>query len=165
MAQLVLVRHAKAADGPVDRERPLTPRGERDAQAIGAILAAHDIRADRVVVSPALRARQTWARAGAETGATVADERIYDNEVDALFAVIRDTPAAVRTLVLVGHNPSFAELADALDDGDGDDAVRRELHAGFAAGGVAIFEISAAWADVGPGTATVRAYAVGRDDS
>jgi phosphohistidine phosphatase len=165
VAQLVLIRHAKAADGPVDRDRPLSPRGQRDARAIGAILAAYEIRVDRVVVSPALRARQTWAQAGAGSRENGSDERIYDNELDTLFDVIRETPAAVRTLVLVGHNPSFAELADALDDGTGDEAARRELHAGFAAGGVAVFEISGTWSDLGPGTATVQEYAVGRDDA
>ena len=34
--RLLLVRHAKAADGAVDADRPLTTRGEKRAAAIGA---------------------------------------------------------------------------------------------------------------------------------
>jgi phosphohistidine phosphatase len=169
--RLVLIRHSKAADGPYDIDRRLAPRGERDARAIGAILTDLDISPDRVVVSPAVRARQTWEGTRVEmTNAIemIVDERIYDNEVDALLAVVRDTPDAVRTLVLVGHNPSFAELATDLDDGDGDpvsSAARQELQDGFATSGVAVFEPAGEWSDLAPGTATLRAFAVGRDAS
>src|SRR5689334_8265 len=61
--RLVLIRHAKAAEGNVDRERPLAKRGMNEAPEIGRWLAERQLVPDRVVVSPALRARQTWERA------------------------------------------------------------------------------------------------------
>jgi phosphohistidine phosphatase len=88
---------------------------------------------DLVVVSPATRARQTWEGAQAVLGVSVEvliDDRIYDNDVDSLLAVIRDTPEHVRTLGLVGHNPSFELLAHELDDRVGDDALRSALMTG-----------------------------------
>jgi phosphohistidine phosphatase len=166
--RLVVIRHAKTEQGSVDIERALTDRGRRDATAIGRFLRQEEIVPDRAVVSPALRARQTWNSAQAEL-ADVAeltiDDRIYDNEVDALLDVIRDTPEEIETLVLVGHNPSFEQLAHALDDGNGDRDAADAMRAGFPTSGVAVFEISGSWADVQPHSATLRAFAVARGDT
>lgn len=108
----MLVRHAKAKqDGPSDAERPLASRGRADAAAIGRWLASQGIVPDRVVVSPSLRTRQTWELAGIDAPPADFDERIYDNTVEDLLAIVRDTPQYVHTLVLVGHNPSMGLLA------------------------------------------------------
>lgn len=166
--QLVLVRHAKSEDGPIDIERPLAGRGRRDAVAIGQLLARAGIVPDRVVVSPARRAQQTWDGAQSELAAPVeivVDGRIYDNTLTALFEVVRDTPAGVRTLALVGHNPSIAELAHVLDDAAGDGEARKELFAGYPTGGVAVFEVTVAWFEVKPHSATLRTFAVPRGRS
>ena len=163
--RLVLIRHAKSADGPRDIERPLAPRGERDAHAIGALLVESDVVPDRAVVSPAQRARQTWQ--GVQAGLPeaidlVTDDRIYDNDVDALLDVIRDTPSSVQTVALVGHNPSFEDLAHELDDGAGDAAARQEMQRKFPTSAVAVFEPSGAWSEIAPHSATLRMFAVGR---
>jgi phosphohistidine phosphatase len=129
--QLVLVRHGKAADG-----RWLSEQG---------------IRPDRVLVSPAVRAQQTWSAAAAEMGTAegvVVDQHIYDNDADRLLEIVHDTPDEVATLLLVGHNPSFEQFAHDLDDGDGDESARRELAAGFSTCGVAVFGTDAAWREL-----------------
>jgi phosphohistidine phosphatase len=110
--RLVLVRHAKAErEGPSDAERPLASRGRADAAAIGQWLTSHDIAPDQVVISPSLRTRETWQLTRIGSPAADLDERIYDNTVEDLLAVVRDTSPRVRTLLLVGHNPSMATLA------------------------------------------------------
>jgi phosphohistidine phosphatase len=155
--RLLLVRHAQAARGPADAERPLTERGERSAAAIGAWLARAGLTPDRVLVSPARRAVQTWERAGGELQTAVepiADERIYDNTIEALLAVVQETPEDVRTLAVVGHNPSVGELAGVLDDG------RSDVGAGFPAGGIAVFTLPAPFAAIAPGAATLSDFAV-----
>jgi phosphohistidine phosphatase len=144
----------------VDADRPLTEHGARAAAAIGSWLRGAGLVPDRVLVSPARRARQTWERAGATTAPPVVDARIYDNSADALLAAVRDTPDDVPTLALVGHNPSVRELAGLLDDGDGDPAARRDLEAGFRAGGVAVLDLDVSWADLAPGAATLTRYEV-----
>jgi phosphohistidine phosphatase len=158
----VLIRHAQAAGGAVDADRPLTEHGARRAAAIGAWLEQAGLAPDRVLVSPARRAVQTWEQAGGGP-LPVVDPRIYDNTVEALLAAIRDSPGDVRDLVVVGHNPSIAGLAAALDDGEGAPAARRDVGSGFPTGGVAVFALSASFGEVEPGTARLEAFAVPGD--
>jgi phosphohistidine phosphatase len=114
--RLVLVRHAKAEQGGPDQERALAKRGRADAAALGRWLSDQGIVPDRVVISPSRRTRQTWELA-APPGSPdpELDERIYDNTVEGLLAVIHSAPQDVQTLVMVGHNPSVGELAAAFD--------------------------------------------------
>jgi phosphohistidine phosphatase len=155
--QLVLIRHAKAGEGAVDRDRPLADRGVAEAPAVGRWLARRRIVPDRVVVSPARRARQTWELAAAELGPTVEpvlDDRVYRNTVEDLLAIVRDTPGEVTTLAIVGHNPGIQDLAVALDDGRGDDAGRTELTTKYPTSGVAVFDVTDSWAGVNSATLT-----------
>jgi phosphohistidine phosphatase len=147
---LVLIRHAKSAEGPVDVERGLNPRGLRDREALGRWLHESGIAPTRVVVSPALRARLTWEGAAQHVDAPepVIDDRIYGNDEDDLLDLVRETSADVDTLVLVGHNPSFGQLAYDLDDGTGDADARQELRAGFPTSAVAVFEFDGEWPEV-----------------
>ena len=161
--RLLLVRHAKAVDGSVDADRPLTTRGEHRAAAIGVWLDQAASVPDLVLVSPARRAAQTWELASAPLTSgrpPVIDARIYDNTVESLLEVIRETPDDVRTVAVVGHNPSIGELATVLDDGQGSAEARNAADAGFPTGGVAVFALRAPFADIAPGTATLDAFAV-----
>ena len=177
--QLVLIRHAKAAQGGADVERPLDERGKRDSPAIGRWLAAHDLRPDHVVVSPARRTVQTWRLASAELASSSSasggsasadiagvdpelDMRIYRNTVEDLLEVIRPTPAEALTLALVGHNPSLEELAMTLDDGRGDAAARRELAMKFPTSAIVVFDVQTEWDHVDSATGTLRQFAVPR---
>lgn len=156
--RLLLVRHAEAAPGPVDIERPLTGRGLRQAAEIGSWLARAAAVPDRILVSPARRAVQTWQQAGAVLAAApapVVDPRIHDNTVEALMAAVRETPGTVRTLLVVGHNPSVWELTTALNDAPD----RPQAVAGFPTGGVAVLDLAVPHAEVAPGTASLAAFA------
>jgi phosphohistidine phosphatase len=138
-AQLVLVRHAKAErEGPSDAERPLASRGRADAAAIGRWLTSHGIAPDRVVLSPTLRTRETWQLTGIDTPPVYLDERIYDNTIEDLLAVVRDTPPDVRTLLAVGHNPSMGSLA----------SLWAPQLSEFRTGAVAVFELDD-WSSAG----------------
>ena len=159
--RLLLIRHAGAADGQVDADRPLTGHGLRQDAAIGTWLVQAGMVPDGVLVSPARRAAQTWEQASAalEPGRQpIVDPRIYANTVEALLDAVRETPEDVRTLAVVGHNPSVAELASTVDDGRGDPVARRALEAGFPAGGVAVFDLAAAFADLTGGSATLTGF-------
>lgn len=163
--RLVLIRHSKAAEGPVDIDRPLAARGVKDARALGKWLADAAFAPDRVVVSPARRARQTWEGAAAQLPvAPVAhvDDRIYDNEVPLLLEVVHETPVRIGTLVLVGHNPSFGDLAYALDDGAGDPDAAQEMLAGFPTSAVAVFDVTQPWDGVHEHSARLSRFAAPR---
>jgi phosphohistidine phosphatase len=161
--RLLLIRHAQAAAAPTDRERPLSAHGTRAAAAIGAWLQQSGYVPDRVLVSTAVRAQQTWAAAADSLGADrepTLDERIYDNTVEAVLEVIGEAPDDAVTVAVVGHNPSVGELAAVLDDGEGDDAAGRALRAGFPTGAVAVFRVDTPFADLAAGGATLVDFAV-----
>ena len=129
----MLVRHTKAQQGGPDAERALATRGVADATTLGGWLAEQGVVPDRVVLSPSLRTQQTWQHAAPPAGPDPElDGRIYENTVDDLRAVIRETPDDVQTLVLVGHNPSMGEFAHSYD------STLRE----YPTGATAIFEVA-----------------------
>ncbi len=164
--RLVLIRHAQAADGPVDIDRPLTEQGLRQAAAIGPWLERSGLVPGAVLVSPARRAQQTWEQAAAalEPAPTSAvDARILDNTVEAVLAAVQETSEDVRTLAVVGPNPAVRELVELLDDGQGDPAARRTLDTGFPTCGVAVLDLTVPFAAVAPGAATLSVFAVPGD--
>jgi phosphohistidine phosphatase len=164
--RLLLIRHAPAARGPVDADRPLTGAGVGDAQAVGTWLARAELVPDRVLVSPARRAAQTWEIAAGQLASCpepITDPRIYDNAVEQVLATVREAPDDALTLAVVGHNPSIRELAAALDDGRGSPEARRALDRGFPAAGVAVFVLPGSFAATAPGAATLTDFTVPGD--
>ena len=75
--------------------------------------------------------------------------------------MIRETPAAVATVAIVGHNPAVQELAMAFDDGTGDADGRRELAEKYPTSGVAVFAVTDPWAVTEAGT--LLSFVVPRD--
>jgi phosphohistidine phosphatase len=100
---LWLLRHADAADGTPDDERPLTERGVLQAQDAGQALSALGITIDACVSSPKLRAVQTAQHACGSLGVQVTlDPRLSGEPFDA-----NDIVAGLGNVLLVGHDPSF----------------------------------------------------------
>src|SRR3954452_7743528 len=155
--RLVLVRHAKTEQGPVDLSRALTERGRRDAAEIGRWLVSNGVAPDLAVVSPSVRTRQTWQIVTEQLPAvppSVEDERIYLNEVADVLAVARDADRSVGTLVLVGHNPSMHACAVRLSQSSSD-AVQSLVD--FPTATVALLDVEGDWADMGRRSANLVA--------
>jgi phosphohistidine phosphatase len=162
---LLLIRHAKAVPiAATDAARELSGRGHRDAAEAGRWLTELITALDLVVVSPAVRARETWAEISESLPAesVLVDERIYDNSVDDLLAVLADVPPDVGTVALVGHNPSVHGLAAVLDDGRGDPEARAILGHEYPTCGIAVFDVPGLWAELAPGSATLFTFAAPR---
>ena len=107
---LWLLRHAEAADGAPDDERPLTERGVQQAQDAGRALQVIGARIDACLASPKLRAQQTAQLACAALGVEVMTERRLSGEpFDAT-----DLAAGLGNVLLVGHDPSFTLTLHAL---------------------------------------------------
>jgi phosphohistidine phosphatase len=103
---LWLLRHAEAADGGPDDERPLTERGIRQAEAAGRALQTVDANMDVCFSSPKLRALQTAQLACAPLGVEViVDRRLAGEPFD-----LKDLTAGQGDVLLVGHDPSFSLL-------------------------------------------------------
>lgn len=156
MRRLILLRHAKAdahsAGG--DRQRPLTKRGEEDARCVGRYLAKEGLVPDLAVASDARRAKRTLDLALEAFPREVAhhlDDVIYLAGADRLLDVVRQTPDDASTLLAIGHNPGFAELAAALAaDGAPDDLLR--MRSKYPTAALAVLDFDAAdWTGVGEG--------------
>ncbi|MEU6407898.1 histidine phosphatase family protein [Microbispora sp. NPDC046933] len=139
---LVVVRHAKAghALGLPDRERPLTPGGERDARAAGEEI--RRFAPGLVLCSPSVRTRRTAELLGLDAPVEI-ERDIYEAYPDDLLGVLRRTDGEVASVVLVGHNPGVHELVAALTDARLD---------GFPPGAYAVIELDVPWEDAAPGT-------------
>ena len=121
MKTLILLRHGKSSwDTPelADFDRPLLPRGQHDAELIAEFLKAEFRVPDRLITSPARRARETARIVAVRIGYELEDIEeappIYEARVRDLLDVVRGVPASIQTLLLVGHNPGFSDLAATL---------------------------------------------------
>jgi len=116
MDRLILFRHGKAqaesASGD-DFDRQLAPRGVRESAEMAETLARLGLVPDLAVVSPAARARETWAAAEAAfPGArTQLEPELYNAESGAVRQVAEAAGRGVATVMVVGHNPGLQELA------------------------------------------------------
>lgn len=128
--RLSIVRHAKAEpDSPTgaDADRPLRPRGHRQAEALGAYFASLDRAPELVLSSPFLRARETaehvWTALG--LGPQFDDRLGADRDLEDYLDVLADL-AGARSAVLIGHNPLCARLVAVLTGGPTAPAPRHE---------------------------------------
>ncbi|WP_024510444.1 histidine phosphatase family protein [Bradyrhizobium sp. ARR65] len=159
MRRLMLLRHAKTeSDAPSgrDQDRRLEDRGLRDAAEIGGWIGRHPPFPDCVLVSPAVRAQQTWDIAWAAMKGLVPPPlvesvpELYGADATELLHAIRMASVSdPKRLMLVGHNPGMHELALALTGG-GDAAGRKALTDNLPTAGLAVFDFATVdWDDVG----------------
>lgn len=118
---LLLVRHAKSSwDDPdlADRDRPLNKRGTRDAAAMAQRVAQRPDRPERIITSPALRARRTAEAMAAALDlapeSLVVDARIYEAAAAELLEVICSLDDRHAHVMLVGHHPGVTDTVNAL---------------------------------------------------
>jgi phosphohistidine phosphatase len=122
MHDILLLRHAAAMsaspDG-TDGTRPLSQLGEREAREAGRWLAAHDLRPDRVLCSPARRTVMTASAVLDALGQPVEpvlEPSIYDAVPGTLITLL-DQQTDAGTIVLIGHNPGLEQLVGLLTEG------------------------------------------------
>ncbi|MEM1130406.1 MAG: histidine phosphatase family protein [Pseudomonadota bacterium] len=164
MRRLILLRHAKSNwDDPTqsDFDRPLNARGKRSAEAIGTWLAAHDYVPAEVLCSSALRARETWDRlapAFKDPPKPRFLEALYLADPEETLDCLAQADAA--GVMVIGHNPGFAELAARLVS----PAPAHPKFAQFptAATLVCDFEVEG-WAALRPGSGRVVDFIIPRD--
>jgi phosphohistidine phosphatase len=161
--RLILLRHAKSAWPDVaDQDRPLAGRGRRAAPAAGRWLRQSHYVPDLVLCSTALRARETWQLAEKELGAhprTTFEQRVYGASAAELLDLARQTPSSVRTLMIVGHEPTMSDLTLELAGDDRASALDR-VRAKFPTAAIAILAFAGSWPELGPGKARLAEFVV-----
>lgn len=164
MQTLYLLRHAKSswADPTLpDRERPLAPRGHRDAKRIAKHVVRLGIEPELVLCSSAERARATLELVRPALGATPTvrlEAELYAASADELLERIRGVPEAVASVMLIGHNPGLQQLALVLASAG---AELRRLEAKFPTAALATLTAAKrAWSQLSPADAVLAAYVV-----
>jgi phosphohistidine phosphatase len=149
MTELYILRHGIAVDpgtpGISDDERPLTAKGEKRMRQIGRGLRALDLKIERIVTSPLVRARAT-----AEIVARELDLRNHLETANVLQT--GSSAAAIKRwlrgrpeerLMIVGHNPTLSDLVSLLVIGS-----EHPLVCDLKKGGIAALALAAAGADL-----------------
>lgn len=161
---LLLLRHAKSdyPDGVADHERPLAPRGIREAGLAGDWLRAHAPAIDAVLCSTATRARQTLERTRIEAPVTFAD-RLYDASPGTVIEEINGVDPGVETLLVVGHEPTMSNLALGLAAIDGSNPTAAEsISTKFPTSAIALLRTGGTWEQLALGGAALISFHVPR---
>lgn len=104
---LILWRHAEAKEvreGIADSDRPLTPKGERQARRMAQWLNQHLPDTTRVLVSPTLRTRQTAEHL--DRRQRVISSLGADGTMDSLLLACR-WPDAKEPVLVIGHQTTL----------------------------------------------------------
>ncbi|TMV03277.1 histidine phosphatase family protein [Ruegeria sediminis] len=114
---LILIRHAKSSWDDLtldDHDRPLNKRGRRSAEAIGAWLKRKGWLPDEVLSSTSVRTRETWARMALDVDKVTFTGDLYHASPEETLSLLSE--AKGDTVLLLGHNPGFAEFAGEIVD-------------------------------------------------
>ena len=162
MRTLILLRHAKAVayspEGDFNRE--LAPRGRAQADRLGRWLADKPFAPALVYASPARRTRETADLAIAALPAKPErndEASLYNADADEIIALIRAAPDARARLMVVGHNPGMAEVANFLA-GAGDPAALLNLGRKYPTCACAVLQFDGAWSACGARRGALLSY-------
>jgi phosphohistidine phosphatase len=117
---LLLLRHGKSdwsAEREGDHDRPLAPRGKKDARAVGEWLTAHQLAPQLVLTSTALRARDTVERsaaAGKWQGPIETRRELYLCPPRVVLDALADCSDEVERVLVAGHEPTLSGAIELL---------------------------------------------------
>ncbi|MDT7740723.1 MAG: phosphohistidine phosphatase [Mycobacterium sp.] len=161
---LVLLRHAKSAypDGVADHDRPLAPRGQREARLAGDWLRTNLPAIDAVLCSTATRARETLAHTGIEAPVRYVD-RLYDATAGTVIDEINGVSDGVAVLLVVAHEPTMTQVALGLTkpDNANTDAAER-ISTKFPTSAAAVLRFTRSWSDLEVGSGELADFHVPR---
>ena len=120
MRRLMLLRHGKSdwhTPHGSDHDRPLNHRGVEAAETMGRLLARADLLPDHVITSSAVRALTTaeLARSAGQWGCAIdVSDELYGTTAGGSLKVAARAPTDAESLLLVGHEPTWSQLAHHL---------------------------------------------------
>lgn len=112
----ILMRHAKSAypPGVGDHDRPLSPRGQRNARVAREWLHTHQLIPARAWVSTSARTRETWQLLDPEGEIPVTFlPELYLARSQTILQICDDALGDAHALVLA-HHPGIHEAAEQL---------------------------------------------------
>src|ERR1700730_7973487 len=139
---LLLMRHAKSdyPAGVVDHERPLAPRGIREARLAG----------------------ETLSRTGLDAPVTFAD-RLYDAVPGTVIDEINSVDDDIATLLVIGHEPAMSNVTLGLAGTPGSSqAAAERVSTKFPTSAIAVLRTDNSWRDLTLGVAALITFHVPR---
>lgn len=120
--EIYFLRHGDAADAPPggsDAERELTEKGHRQAAKVAGWLAANRMAFDYIICSTRTRGRQTAEPVAEALGMQIiADARVSGGQLTVgTLADMLGEFGEVERVLLVGHEPDFSDMVEALTGG------------------------------------------------
>ncbi|MFZ1178760.1 MAG: histidine phosphatase family protein [Mycobacterium sp.] len=161
---LLLIRHAKSdyPPGVPDHDRPLAPRGVKQAGLAGDWLRANVPAIEFVLCSTATRARQTLANTRIDAPVRYS-EWLYGATPGTMIEEINTVSAGVSTLLVVGHEPTMSAVALGLAGDDGTEGAAAErISAKFPTSAIAVLSVPCLWKDLELGRAALTGFEVPR---
>ncbi len=146
---LVLVRHCKASMSSAgsDMQRPLSTAGQAQAEELGRQMKDMVRSLSVVLVSPALRARQTWDGIARGAGLTEGsmplvkvEDKIYEGGAMQIMEVARLGSTGYTSMV-IGHEPTISSAVSLIVK-DGEDA---KVAHGMSTGSAAVVVADKNW--------------------
>ena len=118
------MRHAKSdwsGSGTSDSDRPINKRGEKNASRIGQWMAENNRLPQKIISSPAVRAKQTIELVEKQftsvgLGKIIYDKDLYLADLTTLIEIIQLYKSDVSSLMLVAHNPALEHLVHFLSE-------------------------------------------------
>ena len=125
---LYIMRHAKSdwsGSQKSDFDRPINKRGTRNAIRIGGWMNENNHTPQKIISSPALRAKETIELVVEQISKFNLEDLTYEDELylagfTQLIEFINTYKDKVQSLMLVGHNPGIENLVNYLCDRSGD---------------------------------------------
>lgn len=169
MKTLHFLRHAKSDrdDSSLDdHDRPLAKRGIRAGKAMAERLEEIGLKVDRVFSSTSRRTRETYELVKPALGdARVSfNDRLYLIDPGALLDFIHELPDSADAVMLIGHDPAFHTLANALSGKARDPGELAQLAEKFPTGALTSIAFDAkSWREVARGKGELVAFIRPRD--
>jgi len=163
MRTLVVMRHAKSdyPEGVGDHERPLAPRGRREAGLAGDWLRENLPPFDAVLCSSATRTRQTLAHTGVAASASFL-EALYGASPGEVIDEINKVADDVATLLVVGHEPTTSHLALGLAGPGSDRGAAEQIALKYPTSAIAVLQVPGPWAGLQLSAAELVSFHVPR---
>lgn len=160
MKRLILLRHAKSSwvnPDLDDFDRPLNKRGRRSAKALGKWLRDSGHAPGQILCSAARRTRETWEELKLP-GMPELRQDLYHATAEGMLAALR--AAEAQCVLLIGHNPGIAQLAQSIVS----EAPDHGRFGDFPTGSLLIadFEIKK-WGKIAPHSGNVAAFLTPHD--
>ena len=160
----MLLRHAKSAypEGVADHDRPLAPRGRREAGLAGNWLRAHLPAIDAVLCSTAIRARETLAHTGIGAPVRYVD-RLYGATPGSVIDEITRIGDDVAALLLIAHEPTMSQVALGLAaSSSANTAAAERISTKFPTSAMAVLRVGRSWQGLELGSAELVDFHVPR---